>query len=124
MFIHSSMALQSFFGPWPFLQFRNLFLHICSRWFLARGFFYPEDGGDIFLRNVGSHKIYTAPHPRRRHSSSILADHLLGLHSVQFYQTTRHYIAENSHLPENLKSNSLNKYSVIIKHQILIWRIS
>jgi hypothetical protein len=27
----------------------------CSRWFLARGFFYPEDGGDTFLRNVGSH---------------------------------------------------------------------
>jgi hypothetical protein len=38
----------------------------CSRWFLARGFFYPEDGGDTFLRNVGSfHTIYTAPRPRR-----------------------------------------------------------
>jgi hypothetical protein len=23
----------------------------------------------MFLRNVGLHKIYTAPHPRRRHSS-------------------------------------------------------
>jgi hypothetical protein len=43
----------------------------CSRWFLARGFFYPEDGGDTFLRNVGSHMIYTAPHPRRRNSSLI-----------------------------------------------------
>jgi hypothetical protein len=41
----------------------------CSRWFLARGFFYLEDGGDMFLRNVGSNKIYMAPHPRRRHSS-------------------------------------------------------
>jgi hypothetical protein len=41
----------------------------CSRWFLARGFFYSEDGGDTFLRNVGSHKIYTVPHPRRRNSS-------------------------------------------------------
>jgi hypothetical protein len=30
---------------------------------------YPEDGGDTFLRSVGSHKIYTAPHPRIRHSS-------------------------------------------------------
>jgi hypothetical protein len=29
----------------------------CSRWFLVRGFFYPEDGGDAFFRNVGSHKI-------------------------------------------------------------------
>jgi hypothetical protein len=27
----------------------------CSRWFLARGFFYPEDGGDMFLRNFGLH---------------------------------------------------------------------
>jgi hypothetical protein len=23
--------------------------------FLARGFFYPEDGGDKFVRNLGSH---------------------------------------------------------------------
>jgi hypothetical protein len=35
--------------------------------FLA--FLYPEDEGDTFLRNVGSHKTYTAPHPRTRHSS-------------------------------------------------------
>jgi hypothetical protein len=41
----------------------------CSRWFLARGFYCPEDGGDTLLRNVGSHKIYTAPRPTRRHSS-------------------------------------------------------
>jgi hypothetical protein len=41
----------------------------CSRWFLARGFFYLEDGSDTFLRKVGSHKIYTAAHPGRRHSS-------------------------------------------------------
>jgi hypothetical protein len=27
----------------------------------ARGFFYPEDGGDTILRNVGSHKNYTSP---------------------------------------------------------------
>jgi hypothetical protein len=41
-----------------------------SRWFFARGFFYPEDGGDTILRNVGLiDHIYTAPHPRRRHSS-------------------------------------------------------
>jgi hypothetical protein len=38
-------------------------------WFLARGFFYPEDGSNTFLRNVGSHKIFMGPHPRRRHSS-------------------------------------------------------
>jgi hypothetical protein len=42
---------------------------ICSLWFLVRGFFYPEDSGDTFLRNVCSHKVYTAPHSRRRRSS-------------------------------------------------------
>jgi hypothetical protein len=31
--------------------------------------FHPEEGGDTFLRNVCLHNIYTAPHPRRRHSS-------------------------------------------------------
>jgi hypothetical protein len=41
---------------------------ICSRWFLARGFFCPEDGGDTFLRNIGLHNIYTASYPRRRNS--------------------------------------------------------
>jgi hypothetical protein len=41
----------------------------CSRWFLTRRSFYPEDVGDIILRNVGSHKNYTAPHPRKRLSS-------------------------------------------------------
>jgi hypothetical protein len=41
----------------------------CTRWIHNRGFFYPEDGGDTYHRNVGSHKIYTAPYPRRQHSS-------------------------------------------------------
>jgi hypothetical protein len=27
--------------------------------------FYPEDGGDTFLRNVGSLENYTAPHPKK-----------------------------------------------------------
>jgi hypothetical protein len=49
----------------------------CSRWFLARGFFYPEDGGDTFLRNVGPfHRIYTAPRPRRRHFHSHRCENL------------------------------------------------
>jgi hypothetical protein len=29
----------------------------------------PEYGGNTFVRNVSSHKIYMAPHPRRQHSS-------------------------------------------------------
>jgi hypothetical protein len=29
-----------------------------TRWFLARLIFDPEDGGDAFLRNVGSHTDY------------------------------------------------------------------
>jgi amino acid permease len=31
--------------------------------------FYPEDGGNIFLQNVGSYNNHTATHPRRQHSS-------------------------------------------------------
>jgi hypothetical protein len=41
----------------------------CSRWFPARGFFYPEDEGNTLLRNVDLNNIYTAPDPRRRHYS-------------------------------------------------------
>jgi hypothetical protein len=48
-----------------------------SRWLQTEPpVFYPEDGGDTFLRNVGSHKIYTAPHPIRWHSYSVLVVHM------------------------------------------------
>jgi hypothetical protein len=50
-------------------QVHTVAVATCSRWFLARGFFWLEDGGDSFIRNVRLHNIYTAPHPRRRHSS-------------------------------------------------------
>jgi hypothetical protein len=36
------------------------FAATCSRWFLAYEFFYPEDGGDTFLRNVGSQDLHGA----------------------------------------------------------------
>jgi hypothetical protein len=48
--------------------FRNVPAATRSHWFLTHRFFYPEDGGDTFLWNVDSQKIYMAPHPRRRHS--------------------------------------------------------
>jgi hypothetical protein len=38
-----------------------------SRW--VANFLYPEDGGDMFLRNFDLHDIYTALHPRKRDSS-------------------------------------------------------
>jgi hypothetical protein len=38
-------------------RFGGTYALTCSRWFFACGFssffFYPEDGGDTFLRNVG-----------------------------------------------------------------------
>jgi hypothetical protein len=34
---------------------------VCSSWFLARKIFHPDDGSDTFFRNIGTHKIYTAP---------------------------------------------------------------
>jgi hypothetical protein len=38
---------------------------------VTRYFFHPEDEGDTFLRNVGSYKTHTAPHPRRHPSYSL-----------------------------------------------------
>jgi hypothetical protein len=35
-------------------------------------FFYPEDGGDTFFRNIGYHNIYTAPHPRKLLTSQFI----------------------------------------------------
>jgi hypothetical protein len=45
---------------WDVAQCRSIELNIrFGGKFLALGFFYPEDGGDMFLRNVGSiHKIH------------------------------------------------------------------
>jgi hypothetical protein len=41
-----------------------------SRWFLVQLIFYPEDGGDMFIRNVGWHSTdYTASYSRRWYSS-------------------------------------------------------
>jgi hypothetical protein len=38
----------------------------CKQVVLAEIFFDPEDGGDMFIRNVGCISTdYTAPHPRR-----------------------------------------------------------
>jgi hypothetical protein len=42
------------------------------RLFFVRGFYFPEDAGDTFLRNVSSYKTHTTPHPRRGHCSNIL----------------------------------------------------
>jgi hypothetical protein len=42
------------------LRARNQLEQVAADCSLARRFFNPEDGGDTFLRNVGSHKIHTA----------------------------------------------------------------
>jgi hypothetical protein len=52
----------------------NMVAEVCSHLVMVvtrSQIFYPEDGGDTFLRNVGSHKIYTAPYPRTRNFSSV-----------------------------------------------------
>jgi hypothetical protein len=56
-------------SSWRCALFWDLAATTCPRWFLARGYFYSEDGGYKFLRIVGLYMIHTAPHPRRRHSS-------------------------------------------------------
>jgi hypothetical protein len=42
-----------------------------TRWIFGRLIFDPEDGGDTFLRNIGSHTHYTALYPRRWQCSGI-----------------------------------------------------
>jgi hypothetical protein len=39
--------------------------YLTERWFLARLIIYPDDGGDMFLRNVGSYTDYKALYSRR-----------------------------------------------------------
>jgi hypothetical protein len=49
--------------------FHRISVSSCLTLLRSRYFFYPEDGGDTFFRNVGFYKTRTAAHPRRRHSS-------------------------------------------------------
>jgi hypothetical protein len=51
------------------LQLESQSAASCSHAFTTCGLFHPEDRGDTFLRNVGLPEFYTAPHPRRQHSS-------------------------------------------------------
>jgi hypothetical protein len=57
-----SYVTQCFGGKYPRASSMSRWLGDLSR------FSCPEDGGDSFLRNFGSHKIYTTSHPRRQHS--------------------------------------------------------
>jgi hypothetical protein len=59
--------------------------------FLLSLFFYPEDGGDMFVQNVGWHSTdYTALYPRRWYSSTCLhvcqmEDHTLMKEILKFH---------------------------------------
>jgi hypothetical protein len=64
--MHPAMQVSTINSP-AFVGFEVFTLVLRSR------IFYPEDGGDTILRNIGSiDHIYTAPHPRRRHFSALL----------------------------------------------------
>jgi hypothetical protein len=76
---HRTLKAEVFCQPAAVLSLQSLQSRLqqpaatCSRWFLTTEFFYPEDGGETFLPNIGSfHRIYTSPHPRRRHPSNKL----------------------------------------------------
>jgi hypothetical protein len=88
----------------------------CSRWFVARGFFYREGGVDTFLRKVGSHKIYTAPHPRRRHSSF--------LHKTYLPQRCPHKVWRTlGHRADGMYQSAVTSVKSCRKHsdQMCIW---
>jgi hypothetical protein len=60
---------------------RNQIEHVAA----VCGVFYPEDGGDTFLRNVGSHKINTAPHPEDDILHSHRRENLKSYTPLRFY---------------------------------------
>jgi hypothetical protein len=101
----------------------------CSHWFLARGFFYPEDGGNTFLWNVSSHKIYVALHPRRRHSSMNILFHtwtciVMSSHSVMLMSSSnglpcyqRQYSDNNFMVVWGNISNPFQDHSIVFFSQ-------
>jgi hypothetical protein len=98
----------------------------CSRWFLARGLFYPEDGGDTFLRNVDSvycYLVMLVPHsriflpwrwmwyipPKRQfslqspaHAGSSVADFsILNMEAIRSSETSVYTRSTRLHIPED-----------------------
>jgi hypothetical protein len=59
----------------------------CSRWFLGRGFFHPEDGDHTFLRNVGSQLSLQPP----AHAGSSLTEFsTLNIEAIHSSETSVH----------------------------------
>jgi hypothetical protein len=57
-FIHSSMALQSFVGPWSLLQFRNVFYTVCrTPWTSDQPVTRPLPKHRISAHNTGIHAL-------------------------------------------------------------------
>jgi hypothetical protein len=114
-------------GIWRHVDFvwTDVAAATCSSLFLACWFFYPEDGDDMFLRNVGSHKIYTAPHPRIRHLHTQRRENLKSYKVVNnlkwkicwaiktvLYVTTSHFsLRTSTKPPSSLESNYFEQSS-------------
>jgi hypothetical protein len=69
----------------------------CSRLFLARGFFYPEDGDDTFLRNVGSHSLQ----PPAQDGSSLADFSTLKIEAIRSSETSIHTRSTRRHIAED-----------------------
>jgi hypothetical protein len=70
------------------LEFRRVLFRSCS---LLTDSCHPDDGGDTFLRNVGSYKSHTASHPRRCHSTFLVCfmEEVLGVSYRNWQQSYR-----------------------------------
>jgi hypothetical protein len=70
---HDSRTKSKYLSPFLLVltkyQRSGVFVVICrlpaTRLFLARPIFDPEDGGGVFLRNVGSYRNYKVLYPRK-----------------------------------------------------------
>jgi hypothetical protein len=113
---------------WPLCkddtQNREAFQFSFLKLVLRSRIFYPEDGGDTFLRNVGSNKIYAVPPPSQAGSS--LADYsILKMEAICSSETSVHTRSTRCHIPgdgllhshhrDNLKSYMIISSFIMVR---------
>jgi hypothetical protein len=85
------VSVQTNFSFVKFEDFAAINMKIAVFWDVTLIFFYPDNGGDTFLRNVGSYKIHTTSHSRTRLSlnffHSTLPKSVLGSTQLLMYPT-------------------------------------
>jgi hypothetical protein len=84
------MKITAVWDVTPYSLAKSYRLHLLACWFWRTYFFDPEDGSDMFLRNVGRNsKEYTASYPRRWYSSTSNPTYVLELYVLKMGPKSR-----------------------------------